>query len=843
VRLIAGGAISQTAAGIVTADELGVRQQGAVGDVVLDDANVVNSVSVLNAANGGVVALRNTQDLTVGTVAASTVDASVFAATPGITTNNGNVLLQADQSLQLDATVDAGTTDVRINSATGTAQSASGSIVAARLGVRNLTSGDIQLGAAANDVDVLTARSEADTAAVSFFDADDLIVGQLAAENIGLLSWLATTGVDTDAGDINVTAVGDLTVSENINAASDTLTGSVDESIVLISRGGDFQLADNRSISTDEDTTAGVFDDVTGDEITILAGSDGSNGLVSLGNNSEVRTDGGVARQIAPRPTAFAAVPTVGAENAFVTLTDAENSRSNLSFVSGGFLGQLELVFGVAGEENLEVVVDWGVVSQTDFVTDAATDATQIAPGEFAFDLADADKVIYFIDEGGASYQIPHLYAPADLLTNAHDRNGREVNPNIIGVRFSVAQHESINIWGTNATDPLGVPDTPTPVFTGTSPTIVDANGAAIMPGSNLALLSATDTNGLDQFNQEAAQLPLGNLVNTPTGQPEGFAEGEFLAGPSPGVIPVTRFAEQTFDLPVVEVPDVTTVVSNVFGDVTLDSGAAGESAIGTEVYLQIRRHFELDAEAEIVIQRITDNSFISSREAFEAFVEENPVLQDGDGYEVWLITETSGQKVARPIVEFEITGGRPGPATEELPETFEPYQLQELEFEQPDQPQPVDPQREGRQGDDDETAAINNEAPAIRLASNSARLLQEPAADGSDLPIDAEQADSQSPAIVAQSPADADGASTDIMTDRPANEQSSEADGELSSGEPAAGAAMLTGLTLAARWRRKQTRTDQSLSTTAVLTRRLRRAASQHQESERTPTTDSQHG
>ena len=860
VRLIAGGAVNQAAAGIVVADELGVRQEGAAGDVLLDDANQINTLAVANAAAGGRVAVRNTQNLTLGSVALQTVDGVTFAATQGVSTSNGNVLVQADQTLQINAPVTAGTAEVRLSAAAGVAQSATGALSAAALGIRNTVSGDIDLGAAANDVDVLAVRQLAETAGVRFFDADDLSVGQVAADTIGLLSWTGVVGVDTNAGDVELTAETDLTVNENINAAHDTLTTSIDESIVLISRNGDFLLADNRSLSTDEDTTAGAFDDVTGDEVTILAGSGGTSGLVSLGDNTEVRTDGGVARQIAPRPTAFAALPTVGAESAFVTLTNAENSRSNLNFVSGGFLGELDLVFGVAGEENLEVVVDWGVVSQTDFNTDPATDATQVAPGEFAFGLGDADKAVFFIDQGGASYVIPHLYAPADLLTTDNDRNGRDVNPNIIGVRFSVAQHESINIWGRNATDPGGTPDTAPPVFSGTSPTVIDANGVAIMPGSNLALLSATDTNGLDQFNQEAAQLPLDNLVNTPTGQPEGFAEWEFLAGPSPGVIPVTRFTAQSFELPTVETPEITQVVTTVFGDVSLDSGAAGESAIGTEVYLQIRRHFELDAEAEVVIQRITDNSFISSREAFEAFVEENPVLQDGDGYEVWLITETSGQKIARPIVEFEITGGRPGPATEELPETFEPYRLQELEFEQPEQPQPgsaagdpaTDPEP-GPPAGDDETALhklrpLSDDVARVSGDDDRSSLVDVRRGETLVRPVLATAAE-QELSDEGATTATADRGTIDHATidnNRSENATSEFGQGDVADAVPDStdvGAAVI-GVSAAARWRRQQSRADQSLTRAALLARKMRRSGpALFQEPERTHTTDSQHG
>ena len=113
-------------------------------------------------------------------------------------------------------------------------------------------------------------------------------------------------------------------------------------------------------------------------------------------------------------------------------------------------------------------------------------------------------------------------------------------------------------------------------------------------------------------------------------------------------------------------------------------SGAVGGSVFSTEVYFQIRRQYETDGPAEVVVERITDSSLISSREAFEKFVQQNPELQDGAGYEIWLISETGGQKVERPIVEFEISGGQPGTINESVPEGSPNQKLEDLPFEQP---------------------------------------------------------------------------------------------------------------------------------------------------------------
>ena len=686
-RIITNGDVTQSATGIITADELGIRQQStATGTVLLDDDNDVNSVAVLNNNPASPIVLNDIDDLLVNTVTTQTIGNITFAVTHGIRSTDGDLLLHAGGPLTLDQQFNAGSADARIIADGAISQSSNGTITATNLGIRQeSTVGDVSLGAAPNDTDVIAVSNAAEGGDIAFFDVDDLIIDEVVAQTIGNIAFTTTTGIDTNAGDINVTAETDLIITKNVDAAHESLTTSIDESITLISRNGNFTLADTIVITSDENQAPGESDDITGDAVTIVAGSSGGIGVVSLGSDIEIRTDGGVAKQIAPRPTAFAAAPTTGAENAFVTLSDAASMRSNLTFLTEGFLGILELVFGVAGEENLEVVIDWGVILLTDLTASGpAGNATELltAPGTFEFDLTDGDKTIFYIDTGGAEYLIPHIFEVADLVTTPNDRNGREDNPNIIGVRFSVAQHSSINIWGNSATDPAGAPDTPPPAFS--APVgVTDATGIA-QQTAGLALLSSTDTNPLHDFHQESAQLPFANNVATPTGRPEGKAEWEFIAGPSPGVVLVEPTERPTLDIPKIEAPPPPLVVSAIIGNLDFGAGASSDAAIGTDVYLQIRRYFEVDADAEIVIARINDNTIISNRENFEAFVADHAELQDGAGYEVWLITETSGQRVERPIVKFEITGGRPGPATEELPNTFEPYELKELEFEQP---------------------------------------------------------------------------------------------------------------------------------------------------------------
>lgn len=706
VRLLVNGTLNQNSAGIIQAEQLGVRQVGAVGDVILDDANSVIRLAIDNAAAGGTIGFQNQQTLTIGVISASTTAAAPdsaavqFDETSGLSTSDGIIQLNVDGpasgdgEIRIHSGVTAGNASVAMTSDGSISQSATASITAANLLVRQQAEVggiNVDLGTAGNDVSNVAIRNLSDGGDILLTDVSELTIANVSVADVGRLSITAFAGVDSDAGDINITSSLDQNVEEDINAASDTSTASIDETITLISRSGNFTLADGTVISTDENPNPGFFDDVTADRIHILAGTDGSAGIVDLGDPStiEVRTDGGVAKQIAPRPSGFTTAPTTGAESAFVTLTDAENSRRNLTFQSDGFLGELDFIFGVAGEENLEVVVDWGVVTLVDLSANGvAGAATQQPSGEFVFDQSDRDKSIFFIDDGGQRYQISHIYQPGDLITTTNDRNGRQFNPNIIGVRFSVAQHESINIWGTGAVDPTSTTTISTAAaFTGTTPSVTDAAGNSVAPTSvGLSLLSSTDTNGLRNLQAEASNdFPLLNQAVTPTGKPVGLAEWEFIAGPSPGIVlfqPTERFVA---DLPQVTPPADAEVISEISGDAFFGDGAASDAGVGTDVYLQIRRYFELDADAEVVIARINDSELITSREAFEEFVAENPELQDGAGYEVWLVTETGGQRVERPVVQFEITGGRPGPATETMLDSNQPARLIDVEFQQAD--------------------------------------------------------------------------------------------------------------------------------------------------------------
>lgn len=128
------------------------------------------------------------------------------------------------------------------------------------------------------------------------------------------------------------------------------------------------------------------------------------------------------------------------------------------------------------------------------------------------------------------------------------------------------------------------------------------------MPGLDV---TSTDnpTNGFGNFDNGVATFK----IPTVSSAPAAFFGNE-------GTIRVDR--------PTTITPPENSAVftSLVVGD--FGGGAVSGSAFSTEVYFQIRRQFEADGPAEVVVERITDSRLISSREALEKFVRDNPELQ-----------------------------------------------------------------------------------------------------------------------------------------------------------------------------------------------------------------------
>ena len=267
LNLTAGG-VTQAAAGVVTANELGILAIDAVtlGAV----ANNVTVLAVQTTTSGtGSVVFREADSVTIGTVSSVTG----FPGATGITTTNSDVLVHANTSIVVNQAIAVGTADVRLITNTGSVtQNGTGAITADELGVR--AGSFISLAAASNDV---TEFAAAATGTLEFSDINSFTVGTVAAQTSGVAVFTNTPGVHSNNGDIALLAVNNIVIDEDITSG----TGDV-----LLSSGGTVtQTAGSDVTGTGlimlgllaTPTTGGTYTLTnTGNNFTTIAGQTGS---------------------------------------------------------------------------------------------------------------------------------------------------------------------------------------------------------------------------------------------------------------------------------------------------------------------------------------------------------------------------------------------------------------------------------------------------------------------------------------------------------------------------------------------------------------------------------------
>ncbi|MEM7782792.1 MAG: hypothetical protein AAF623_05520, partial [Planctomycetota bacterium] len=260
VRLTASGDINQDAAGVITANELGVVQSG-MSLILPTDPNDLNSnnlydihlcfgnnVDVFAASNqfaAAAIEFNNLQRLIVGTVSSQTIETTSFAGFDGVESNDGDLFLSAAGSFSIQQAVDAGDGDVRLLADGDIQQQATGTITGDVLGIRQENSTfaaaedldsngrfDVLLDDA-NDVNSITGLNSQNSGTFVFNDVDDLQVGTLAGLNSGNKSFAETTGItttfagpggqgagDDDRGDVLINAEGSLLINQQISAGN-----------------------------------------------------------------------------------------------------------------------------------------------------------------------------------------------------------------------------------------------------------------------------------------------------------------------------------------------------------------------------------------------------------------------------------------------------------------------------------------------------------------------------------------------------------------------------------------------------------------------------------------------
>jgi hypothetical protein len=223
VRLQAGGTVTQTAAGTITAANLGVRAVGTIGLCVIGSPNTITGTFAADnsgAAAGTTIMFLDGTGYSVGTITAS---GCFMAAAVGVTTNDGDIdLVNTAGSFAYVQPINAGTENVRINSAGAVTQDTGGAakITAGNLAVR--AAGTINLGAFASPNAVTGNFAAADSAAgaaIQFLDGVGFTVGMV----IGDACAVGATGAVSTNGDIDLVAFGPITLAQGVNAGTGTV--------------------------------------------------------------------------------------------------------------------------------------------------------------------------------------------------------------------------------------------------------------------------------------------------------------------------------------------------------------------------------------------------------------------------------------------------------------------------------------------------------------------------------------------------------------------------------------------------------------------------------------------
>ncbi|MFN9719571.1 MAG: beta strand repeat-containing protein [Planctomycetota bacterium] len=667
--------IAATDFGVSANESIGDRNNSGVTPTGTADALDIDVTTLAASAHHGVF-INELNSLRIGQTAGSTIAGTSFSGLSGITSDHSDIFLSVGENLTINESVTAGTADLRILAAGSVSQTAGGRIVADEFGLqqRSTADGHILL-RSDNDVNVIAASNAFDGGDLAFSDTDHLIIRSVSTQTVGHLSFSSANGLAATGGDVQIRAQGDIEILRSITSRNGVVDGSSasGESIRIESIDGNILIdaaVGAIVISTDEGPGSHA---VTGDVVTLLADSDRSynndldgdsildvndadmdgdgtpnsldsvvdgtvEGKVTVLGDVIISSDGGVARKFGPRPA-------VGeSSTAFFIFSSSplpvvlDNSPA---FWNGAnaYVDAFGIEIGVAGEENLTVDIDWrDPASEPGIRSDSGL---QLLAQSLGIDnpVSSQRYQQFLIASGGLMNEIGHVYTTADMTLFQ-----KVLNLTTIVIDLSVSHHASLHVSGA----------------------FIEQSGTGqSVPGFDV---TSTDnpSNGFGNFENGVAAFRIPTVTPAP---PALFA------------------AESTarVDRPIIIAPPENTVVftSLIVGD--LSGGAVSGTAFATEVYFQIRRQFEVDGPAEVVVERITDSRLISSREALEKFVDQHPELQDGAGYAIWLISETGGQKIERPVVEFEITGGKTGPANETDRNSVEPPKLIDVPFEQPD--------------------------------------------------------------------------------------------------------------------------------------------------------------
>ena len=276
IRLNVAGTVTQSGAGVVSGDELGVD---ATDDVLLCTlTNDVNSLAVSTSAD--IVEFRDADDLTIGSVAAL---APLFDGASGIVTGGADANLRTGGSLAINSPFDVGAADIRlvVETTAGVSINQTAPTTADELGIVSTGGGTVTLNVG-NDVNQLAAIS---SGSFQYRDLDDLEIETVTSG--GNCDFIVDVDGVSVTGDILITVDDTAASGEDLEVREDvTATGNV-----TLQFGDDFLLETGNSINAGidillEGDTGGAVD-AAGTVILIQ----GTTGLVNPGNDAgEVAT-------------------------------------------------------------------------------------------------------------------------------------------------------------------------------------------------------------------------------------------------------------------------------------------------------------------------------------------------------------------------------------------------------------------------------------------------------------------------------------------------------------------------------------------------------------------------
>ncbi len=226
-RLSSDGGITQAAAGVITAQNLGIVNATA-GSVDLTTAtNAVGTFAARNDFATGTIELGSDSGLILGTIAAGPVIFNAGNALVGLTTTGGGSAFLLNTSTTLPVSLTTATSlpaggILRVQSAGGIGQIAAGGVVATSIAAVNTTAGNVDLTLGTNTITTLAASNTFATGTIAYTDSNGLVVGTVAAGPALFNAGAALSGVVTNAGDAIITSGtgGPLAINQPLNVGA-----------------------------------------------------------------------------------------------------------------------------------------------------------------------------------------------------------------------------------------------------------------------------------------------------------------------------------------------------------------------------------------------------------------------------------------------------------------------------------------------------------------------------------------------------------------------------------------------------------------------------------------------